>query len=141
MNTHHTKYKGDLGVFKAQLDLYEKGYWVSIPLTENAPFDLIATKDGKSYTCQVKYRSKDKTGCLDVGFRTSWADKNGTHISKVDKSQIDLYIIYCPDNDTCYYLNPSNFSSDHGFKLRIDETKNNQNKGVIWAHDYLTPVV
>ncbi|WP_180230119.1 hypothetical protein [Bacillus sp. AFS073361] len=33
---HHTKSKGDLGVLKAQVDLYEKGYMILLPHTEHA---------------------------------------------------------------------------------------------------------
>ena len=43
---HHTKVKGDLGVFKAQLDLFEQGFVILSPVTEHAPFDLVAYKDG-----------------------------------------------------------------------------------------------
>jgi len=38
---HHTKDKGDLGVLKAQVDLFEHGFIVALPVTEHAPFDLI----------------------------------------------------------------------------------------------------
>jgi len=38
---HHTKDKGDLGVLKAQVDLFEQGFIVALPVTEHAPFDLI----------------------------------------------------------------------------------------------------
>jgi hypothetical protein len=43
---HHTKVKGDLGVLKAQVSLYEQGYLILQPVTEHAPFDLVAYKDG-----------------------------------------------------------------------------------------------
>jgi len=39
---HHTKEKGDLGVLKAQLDLFEQGFLILNPVTEHAPFDLVA---------------------------------------------------------------------------------------------------
>jgi hypothetical protein len=141
MNTHHTKAKGDLGVLKAQLDLYEKGFWVSSPLTENAPFDLIATKGGKSYTTQVKYRSMKKNGTLEVSFRTSWADKNGTHIKSVDMEQIDWYIIYCPETDKCYYLDPKKFDRINGIHLRLVPPKNNQRSNILMVDDYMEPPI
>ena len=59
MASHHTKDKGDLGVLKAQIDLFEQG-----------------------------------------------ADKNGTHTSPIDKNEVDIYCVYCPDTDECYYLRP-----------------------------------
>ena len=57
MRIHHTKNKGDLGVLKAQLDLYEKGYLTLIPNTEHSAFDLVAYKDGTFKRVQVKYRA------------------------------------------------------------------------------------
>jgi hypothetical protein len=45
---HHTKEKGDLGVLKAQLDLFEQGFLILNPVTEHAPFDLVAYKDWHS---------------------------------------------------------------------------------------------
>ena len=45
---HHTKEKGDLGVLKAQLDMYEQGFTILNPVTEHAPFDLVVYK-GKEF--------------------------------------------------------------------------------------------
>ena len=36
---HHTKYKGDLGVLKAQVDLFEQGFTILSPMTEHAPLN------------------------------------------------------------------------------------------------------
>ncbi|MGB5329769.1 MAG: group I intron-associated PD-(D/E)XK endonuclease, partial [Gammaproteobacteria bacterium] len=107
---HHTKEKGDLGVLKAQLDLFEQGFLILNPVTEHAPFDLVAYKDWQFQRIQVKYKSVDKTGSITVHFRSCWADKNGTHMQQTDKDEIDLYCIYCPDTDACYYLDPKNYN-------------------------------
>ena len=42
MAAHHTKDKGDLGVLKAQVDLFEQGFAIFTPQTEHCPFDLVA---------------------------------------------------------------------------------------------------
>ena len=91
---HHTKQKGDLGVLKAQLDLFEQGFVILNPMTEHAAFDLVAYKDRKFLRIQVKYKSVDKTGSITVHFRSCWVDKNGTHMQPVDKGEIDIYCIY-----------------------------------------------
>ena len=44
---HHTKNKGDLGILKAQLDLFKQGYSLYFPLSEHEPFDIVAYKDHK----------------------------------------------------------------------------------------------
>ena len=132
---HHTKVKGDLGVLKAQVSLYEQGYLILQPVTEHAPFDLVAYKDGIFKRVQVKYKSLDKTGALTIHFRSCWADKNGTHMQAVDKSEVGLYCIYCPDTDECYFLDPGDF--DKSVTLRVEAPKNNHMLNVNFTSDYL----
>lgn len=132
--THHTKDKGDLGVLKAQLDLFEKGFIVSVPLTEHAPFDLVVTRKGVSKTVQVKTRCIDERGCLYVSFKSSWADKHGTHIKYVDKSNVDWYCVYCPDTDECYYFDPKKYNKS--LTLRVEAPKNNQSKRINLVKDF-----
>ena len=135
MISHHTKVKGDLGVLKAQVNLYEQGYLILQPITEHAPFDLVAYKDGVFKRVQVKYKTVDKTGALTIYFRSCWADKNGLHMKAVSKEQVDLYCIYCPDTDECYYFNPDEY--EHSVTLRVEPPKNNQSKSVRLAKDFL----
>jgi hypothetical protein len=134
MGLHHTKTKGDLGVLKAQVDLFEQGFTVCLPLTEHAPFDLMAYKDGEFRRVQVKYRALNKQGALEVKFSTCWADRNGTHIVPIDKEEVDLYCIYCPDTDQCYYIEPGDFGSN--VSLRVETPKNGQAKRVNYAADF-----
>jgi hypothetical protein len=133
MREHHTKNKGDLGVLKAQLDLYEKGYLILTPHTEHFPFDLVGYKNGKFLRIQVKYRTA-KNDKIEVPFRTCWADKNGTHTQDYDKNEIDMMCVYCPDTDKCYYVNPQECNKT--FNLRLSTPKNNQKNGIHLAEDY-----
>lgn len=131
---HHTKTKGDIGVLKAQLDLYQRGFFVSIPLSEHAPFDLVITRKGRSRTVQVKTRKVDATGSLEVKMASSWADRHGSHRSRVDVLQIDLYCVYCPDTDACYYFDPKGQGAS--IRLRVSAPKNGQAKRIRFADDY-----
>ena len=133
MAHHHTKQKGDLGVLKAQVDLFEQGFSVLVPMTEHAPFDLVAYKEGKFRRVQVKYRKLDKHGKMDIKFSTCWTDKSGTHTVPIDKSEVDLYCVYCPDTDECYYLNPKAHGSNA--TLRVEAPKNGQAKKILFAKD------
>ena len=135
MIKHHTKEKGDLGVLKAQLSLFEQGYLILQPATEHAPFDLVVYKDNAFKRVQVKYKSLDKSGAITLHFRSCWTDKNGTHMQAVNKEEIDLYCIYCPDTDDCYFLDPKAF--DKSVTLRVEIPKNNQSKHIHFVSDYL----
>ena len=133
-NTHHTKAPGDLGVFKAMVDLHEKGFIVADPLTEHASFDLIVWKDQEFNAVQVKYRSKDDSGKINVRFRATQWNTNGSYNTEINKDAIDLYCVYCPESDECYYFDPDRFGKS--ITIRIDEPANNQTKGIHFAEEF-----
>ena len=132
---HHTKDKGDLGVAKAYADLVGKGYVVLTPMSEHTPFDLVAYKHGVFVRVQVKFRTMNSTGALEVEFKSGWSDRHGSHKRLIDKCEVDVYCLYCPDTDTCYYLRPQ----DHGtcVTLRITPSRSNQRAGVWFASEFL----
>jgi len=133
MKIHHTKNKGDLGVAKAHCDLVEKGYIVLFPTTEHAPFDLVAYDGIKFIRIQVKYR-RAVNGSVQVRLENWWADRNGSHGKPIDKSEVDVFCVYCPDTDKCYYFKPENIKTY--FSLRIETPKNNQSKNINFAEDF-----
>jgi len=116
------------------VDLFEQGFTILTPQTEHSPFDLVAYKDGEFHRIQVKYRKLDSAGKLDVKFSTCRTDKRGTHTVSVNKTEVDLYCIYCPDTDECYYLDPNAYSSNA--TLRVKTPKNGQQKNVRFAADH-----
>jgi len=132
---HHTKDKGDKGTGNVIADLLSKGIQVCLPLSEHLPFDLIAVKpDGTLMRVSVKYRALRK-GSVSVPFSSSYSDSHGVHTKAVNKSLIDLLAIYCPETNQVYYVIPSQF--DKSVTLRVEESKNNQTKGINSAKDYL----
>ena len=135
MRTHHTKTKGDLGVFKAKTTLCEMGYLVLSPESEHSPFDIVAYKNNTFKRIQVKYRSANN-GKIDVCFRQSWADKNGTHITHVDKNEIDLYCIFVPELDKCLFFDPKLYNK--AITIRIEDPKNLQKTKINSYKDFIT---
>jgi hypothetical protein len=133
MATHHTKDKGDLGVAKAFADLVGQGFTVLLPATEHAPFDLVAYQSGRFHRVQVKYRTA-RAGKVFVSFRSSWADRHGTHMKALDKAEIDALCIYCPDTDECYYVRPGDHKET--VTLRVAAAKNGQRVGVRPANQF-----
>jgi hypothetical protein len=130
MVRHHAKDKGDLAVAKVHADLVSKGFTVLFPATKHAPFDLVSYAAGEFHRLQVKYRSA-RAGAVTVKFRSMWADRNGTHMTPLDKGAIDTVCIYCPETDECYYVRPD----AHGASvtLRIAPSRNGQQAGVLDA--------
>lgn len=134
MGSHHTKDKGDLGVLKVQADLAAQGLMVLHPLTEHAPFDLVAYARGRFYRVQVRYRCAAE-GFLYLDFRSVWNDRKGTHYRRMNKEDVDRVAAYCPDTDCCYYADPKAFGI-RGLTLRITAPKNKQKKHVKLAEDF-----
>ena len=135
MRLHHTKNKGDLGVLYAAFDLAEKGFEVLRPLSEHTAYDLVATREGRFYRVQVKYRAA-KDGVIAVPFKTCWADRHGVHTQPVDKDDVDVYCVYCPDTRRCYYLDPKKFELT--VQLRLIPTRNGVKQGVHFAEDFVS---
>lgn len=132
---HHTKDKGDYGVLKAQLSLFEKGYTILLPQTEHAPFDLVAYKDNKFERVQVKYVSVNVRGILEVPMNSSYANSREIIKKPVDKTLIDLYCVFCPDTDKCYYFRPENVGKH--FSLRVITPKTSSGNKSNMADDFL----
>ena len=76
---------------------------------------------------QVKYRTS-RSGEVMVQFRSSWNDRQGTHMKPIDKNAIDALCIYCPETNACYYVRPG----DHNevVTLRVAPARNGQQIGV-----------
>ena len=133
---HHTKEKGDLGVAKCHARLAELGFKLLYPMSEHLPFDLVAYQDGLFYRVQVKYRCRDKLGQISANLANSWADKNGNHRRKMNKGEVDLVCIYCPETDKCYFLSKAQLGDRESVILRLTPSKNSQALGIRYAKDY-----
>ncbi|MEH7236227.1 group I intron-associated PD-(D/E)XK endonuclease [Bacillus sp. JJ1562] len=131
---HHTKQKGDLGVLNAQVDLYEKGYMILSPHTEHAAFDLVIYKNQDFKRVQVKYRESNPNGVLEVRFRSSYCNSKGVVTKETNKQEIDIYCIYCPNTDECYYFDPK--LCNKSLTLRVEAPKNKQVQNVHFVNEY-----
>ena len=135
---HHTKDKGDIGVGFVIADLMKNGIQVALPISEHLPFDCIAiSEDGQLSRLSIKYRVAVQ-GRVEVRYRSSWADKNGSHVRHHGKADYDATAIFCPDSNACFYIR----NDEVGGKtivLRIEPPKNNQGIGVKLAQDYIDP--
>lgn len=131
---HHTKTKGDLGILKAKLDLFEQGFLILNPETEHAPFDLVIYQSGHYKSVQVKYRSLNRRGALEVVFRNTYCNSQGIVKKEVDKANIDVYALYCPETDKVYYFDPKNHNKS--ITLRVDMPRNRQNLNINFAENF-----
>ena len=131
---HHTKDKGDVGVAHAIADLVDQRFVVLTALCEHAPFDLVGYRDGEFVRVQVKYRALSSSGTIEVQFKSSWSDSKGTYVRPLDKEEVDVVCIYCPDTGACYYVDPKQFA--RSVSLRVTPSRNRQERNVLRAERF-----
>lgn len=112
-----TDRKAAIGVASALRDLTLKGFYVSLPASEHCPFDLVVSKGGAHKSVQVRYRALTKAGALSVSFDGSWSNTRGTHKRRLNKALVDIVCVYCPEVDTCYYLDTQLFGVSATFQV------------------------
>ena len=129
---HITKTKGDLGVGKVISDILSNNMQVCLPIGEHLPFDLIAVSEtGVLKRIQIKYR-KIVNGAIQVPLSTA----NSSGRMPYDLNMIDVFAIFCPDNEKIYYINVNEMKTTAWFSIRIEPSKNRQNKKIRLATTY-----
>lgn len=108
VNTHHTTLKGDTAVAAVVFDLTKKGYYVSIPFTESAPYDLICDTGDRVLKIQVKLRADGYAAPTTC---------NGVRVKQYRNDDFDYYAIVNSDfSKICYppiVMMGSHFRWDH----------------------------
>lgn len=119
-----TNIKGDTAELKVAARFLELGYWVSFPVGDDSPYDLIIDNKKELKRIQVKYIS-EKNGVLQVRFLSSTKESY--------KNTVDLIAIYCPTFGI-YLINPNEFDMNTMLNLRLVPTKSGRKKD-IWSAD------
>ena len=132
------KKKGDLAELKVACDLMDRGWGIAVPWGEDCDFDLIAYRGGDLQRVQVKYtRARDSVVAVRC---RSHSLTNGRirRTKQYTAATIDWIAVYEPSADHCYYVPAVELGSGRAvLHLRLAETRNNQRRGIHYAHDYL----
>lgn len=126
----NTNKKGDIGLVKVMSDLVTKDYFIFMPLSDTTCVDLVVSNDSMILKkLQVKYcKLTDGRMCICTSTVV-----NGKKIP-VDLSKIDIWAIYCPDNDKVYYLDTKELIGKKTMNLRVVESVTN--KKINYASEY-----
>ena len=127
----HKKNKGSIAELVVAARMVEMGWRVLFPYGENARYDLVGEQDGKFIRVQVKYTTP-KNGVMNTNCRSS----NNWSIIYYSPADLDFIAAYNPDDREVYFV-PASKINKSTFKLRIDETKNNQKLKINMAQDFL----
>lgn len=127
----NSKTISDVGVSKIIARAIELGYSVALPFGDNQRYDLILVHN------KVVRLAQCKTGRLRNGVvrgNSCSHDHGAKRASRNYKNDVDIFLIYCPDNGKIYIADV-NAIPPHKFHLRVDAALTNYS-GIHWAKDY-----
>lgn len=128
--SRHENHKavGEKGVLCVLAEFAKYDIPVSIPFSDNLPYDFIADVNGKLFRIQVKSSSySDTNGSISFYITTNnWYSKT---TKKYNQSDCDVIVCYDLNNSYTYLLTPSQFVDRKSVTIRQQPAKNNQNKG------------
>lgn len=133
----NTKDKGDYAEALFIAKAIKKGYVVSVPTGDNAPYDCILDVNGSLKKVQVKGRySKEEGSVLIIPLQSSrnYINKKQYHYTEV----VDYLAVVDLGTDQVYLLDMSDdcFNGKNIINLRLKVAKNNNTKLVNLAEDY-----
>ncbi|MFA6423761.1 MAG: group I intron-associated PD-(D/E)XK endonuclease [Candidatus Magasanikbacteria bacterium] len=127
----HTKIKGDIGELLVAADLLEKGWMVSLPISENTRYDLIIEKNGKIKRVQVK-AVVPKNGAMIINCRSS----NNWNVINYTKKDFEILAAVDIISKNVYYI-PVKCINRRCINLRLTASKNRQEKNINLAKSFL----
>jgi len=130
-----TNVKGQLAVSKAELRAFELVYIPSRPLFDSR-YDLIIDDFKTLMRVQIKYadgKPSHSQGAVVV--KLDYENRqNKFHTYR--KHEVDTLIVYIPKIDRLCFFPPKIFLGKRRLNVRLQKTKTNQTKRIIYAKDY-----
>lgn len=129
---------GDIGVSHIIARCMELDIPVYIPFSDNEKADLIIILNNKPLKVQVKTSNKDSTDTSEFRLYSStsaiYQRKSIKHCYTPE--EVDLFLLYDIPRQQIYCV-PFEEKIGDTIVLRHTPTKNNQQKGIKWAKDYI----
>lgn len=116
--------------------LVARGYKVLLPFGVNQRYDLVVESKGRLLKAQCK-TGRIRNGTIRFSAQSIQSNTKGARIRHYT-GQVDLFVVYCPDNDGVYVI-PAEDVPRTGMYLRLDPPRNKQHKRVRWAAEYELP--
>ena len=123
-------------------DLARHGFVSCLPMSEHLPFDIVVvTPDGCLSRVQVKYASK-KNNVFSLPLVSCYAYSKGCVTKKIDRTMVDGWAIYCPDDNLVVYVGIDDAEKcTSTMRFRTAPAINNQKINTRMASEYLDPAV
>jgi hypothetical protein len=118
--------------------LVQLEYECLIPWGHDHRYDIAIDNDGKLIHIQCKTACYlEERGCLEFNTAVTYARVGGkSYIRKGYKGEADYFGVYSPETGKVYLVPVEDVPIGSKGLLRLNATKNNQQKGVKWAQEY-----
>src|SRR6266567_2692986 len=133
----NTSTKGELTECMVLTRLVQLGYKCLIPWGHDHRYDIAIDNNGELIRVQCKtaryIRASER---IEFNTAITYARVGGKpHLRKGYQGEADYFAVYSPDTGKVYLVPVDDVPRTEA-KLRLNPSKNNQQKGVRWAKDY-----
>lgn len=131
----NNKMKGEFSEARVLYEFQKYNIPVSLPWGDNQRYDMIAEFNGKLNRIQVKTSNEEENGAIKCYCRSS---KNHITNKKCDKyiGEVDYFVFYNQTYDKLAIIPMEEIGEKSTITLRLEPTKNGQNKGIRFFKDY-----
>ena len=128
-----SKRLGTLGEIAVMREALQRGDRVSVPISQDAPYDLVVERQGGLERVQVTYVRSDGR-VIHVRCRST----NGWATHKYRSHEVDWIATYDESTERVYFVHSSECATGRAvLHLRLEPAANNQVVGVRFAADHL----
>jgi hypothetical protein len=117
-------------------ELVKRGYSVLMPFGTNHRYDFVVDLGDRFVRVQCK-TGRLRQGAVTFAPRSMRANTKRVY-ARPYHGEIDLFLVYCPDNERVYALPIDDVATTVG-TLRVEPPANGQSKRIRWAADYELP--
>jgi hypothetical protein len=111
------------------------GIQVYAPVSEGGRSDLIFDVESRLFRVQCKW-ARRRGDVVMIRCGSSRRSRTGVVHRSYELNEIDLIAGYCASLDQCYVIPFADYFRRGAIHLRLEATKNNQRRGVLWAEDF-----
>lgn len=133
-----TRFKGEVARMAVMSRALEKGWVPSIPLVEQARYDVILDDGRQRHRVQIKYTDTHHANAENSYYVNLRRHNRGTvRYRMYTAAEVDAVIVYVAAHKTLCWFPPCVFDNTQGLLIRTKPAKNGQRKGCLFAEDFI----
>ena len=130
-----TSHTGEVSRTQIIAALARLGKHVLVPLGDYLRYDFVIDEEGRFQRVQCKTGRLINGAVLFYPCSVDSRSEKGRCVRKDYVGQVELFGVYCPDNDKCYLV-PVEVVPSRGCSLRVAPPQNGQQAHIRWADQF-----